>query len=92
LKGSLCGSIWASFFNQDPHIFLFESETAKSLRNSKFPETDKSKFERDLNRNIGGSLYQKEAHIGCPDVQRLPFKGSLLLQNLIGPGYLELPF
>jgi len=34
--------------------------------------------------------FPKDAHIGCPDQQRLPFKGSLLLQNLVGPGYLQL--
>ena len=27
--------------------------------------------------------FSKEVHIGCPDPQRLPFKGSLLLQNLV---------
>jgi len=36
--------------------------------------------------------FPKEAQIGCPDLQRLPFKGSLLLQNLVGPGYLDMPF
>jgi len=36
--------------------------------------------------------FPKEVKIACPDLQRLPFKGSLLLQNLVGPGYLELPF
>jgi len=36
--------------------------------------------------------FPKEVQIGCPDPQRLPFKGSLLLQNLVGAGHLELPF
>jgi len=47
-----------------------------------------SRFEQE---NLFFSLL-KEAQIGCPDPQRLPFKGRLLLWNLVGPGYLELPF
>ena len=47
-----------------------------------------SRFEQE---NLFFSL-SKEAQIGCPDPQRLPFKGRLLLWSLVGPGYLELPF
>jgi len=63
-----------------------------SVLSPKSWETAQSQFERDSNRKISGSLSQKEIDIGHPDPQRLPFKGSLLSQNLIGPGYLELLF
>jgi len=36
--------------------------------------------------------FPKDAQKGCPDPQRLPLKGSLLLLNLVGPGYLKVPF
>jgi hypothetical protein len=49
--------------------------------------------ERDSSSKIGVSLSEKtwtEAHIGSVSRQRLRFKRSVLLENLIGPGYLEL--
>jgi len=102
LKGSLslCGSgqpVWASFGERDTEVFRLDySIRISKLQNlretSKSLETAKSQFERDLNRKISWSLSEKEAHIVCPDPQRLPFKGSLLLHNLVGPGYPELPF
>jgi len=65
--------------------FKPESATAKSLGNSKISRNSKisvpTRFEQ---KNL-------RARTSCPDPQRLPFKGSLLLQNLIGPGYLQLP-
>jgi len=33
--------------------------------------------------------FAKETHIGWPDPRRLPFEGSLSLQNLVGPAYLQ---
>jgi len=104
LKGNLYGTgqpISPSFliFRKETKRFFCSNpkqrnlwETAKSPETAKSSETAKSQFESDSNRKISLSLSQKEAHIGCPDPQRLPFKGSSLLQNLIEPGYLELPF
>jgi len=44
----------------------------------------------DSNRKIRGSVTRKEAQIGCVPLQRLRFKRNILLENLIGPSYLEL--
>jgi len=83
LKGSLCGSgqpIWASFKREKKRFSCSNLETAKS------PETAKSQFEQDSNMQIFVSLSQTETSKSCLDPQRLPFKDSLLLQNLVGPG------
>jgi len=37
-----------------------------------------------------GLFPEKEVHEGCVSPQRLRFKRSKLLENLIGPSYLEL--
>jgi len=44
---------------------------------------------RDLYKKNPWVSFAKETHIGWPDPRRLPFEGSLSLQNLVGPAYLQ---
>jgi len=98
LQGSLYGTgqpISPSFliFRKETKRFFCSNPNQQNLwETAKSPETAKSQFESDSNRKISLSLSQKEAHIGCPDPQRLPFKGSSSLRNLIRPSYLQLPY
>jgi len=92
LKGSLCGSeqlFVVSFEDRDPEIFLFESVRTEILI---FREIVLFPWDFALKQKILWVFFPKETQVGCPDPQRLPFKGSLLLENLVGPGCLQLPF
>jgi len=99
LKRSLCGETQPLQGNAAHMGLFFRKETKFSvrIRNSKiFEKQQNLPKHQNLSSNeiqTGKSLGlfpEKEAHMGCVCRQKLRFKRSKLLGNLIGPSYLEL--
>jgi len=82
-------------------VFIHAKRSEESLI---FKKQELIKISRNSKINLSSNKIQTEKSVylflnkrphkaaPIPDPQRLPFKDSLLLQNLVGPGYLELPF
>jgi hypothetical protein len=93
LKGSLCGSgqlLRVSIRKRDPQIFLFESRSNRDFAVSKDFAVSQRFCCFEIQQENLWVTFLKVTTKSYPDPQRLPFKGSILLQNLVGPGYLEL--
>jgi len=91
-KGILYEPLFKSFGKETHRFFCSNLETAKSLGNSKISGKQQNLTSNEIPTEKSLRLFpQKEAHTGCLSRKRLPLKGSILLENLIGPSFLELP-
>jgi len=79
-------------WERDQLIFLLESRNSKiSGKQQNLPEQPNLSSNEIPTEKSLGYFPEKEVHIGCLSRKRLPLKGSILLENLIGPSFLALP-
>jgi len=86
LKGILYGPHFKSF-GITP-IFLLEESSGKQPNLPKQQNLSSNEIPTKKSFSL---FLEKKVHIGCLSRKRLPLKGSILLENLIGPIFLELP-
>jgi len=85
-KGSLYVPLFKSFGKEIHQFFCSNLEIAKSLEKQQNRSSNEIPTQHYL-----GLFPEKESHTGCLSRKRLPLIGSIVLGNLIGPSFLELP-
>jgi len=76
-------NLFSSLLERDPPIFLLESRNSKISREQQNLNLNEIPTEKSL-----GLFPEKEFYAGYLSRKRLPLKGSILLENLIGPRFL----